>query len=1484
MEKQSLYIKRTMDGEEHYFPSDTERAVVGTFTYNAKRMGGAPTLEATLNYPRCLDDEWTHREYVEFRGEKYYVSQVPTSSKDSGDERYVHEITFISERKILENVYFLDVVTDNTETAYKDRYRSNNAEFSFSGDIVEFVARLNDSLEYSGLYDHATGDGYHVMIDDGITSDVAAVSFENQYVAEAIQEIYNTYDLTYYWVGKVCHVGYTENAISLPVIKYGRGNGLTKIEKANSNEMLCDRIGGHGGSDNIPWYYPNSNPSGTAVFRTENMEASGVSKINLDTLLGWNVNFQDAYTLKERVGDTFSGTMPGSAFTKREYIKQLEVENLRNYTRQVYVLRHFCVEYISQPMHISAGTSIALGNGHINSDDVISITDSMYYYGKLHEKLVGVSGFSVPGDAHACTITHETFGRIHAVHTICTGIDVCKNDVELFIAKDIMKEQQVIVSAPNGTDTGSVYSATLAVPYKKISPNDVVDEDIEGVAYIVARKTFEYRVLAYIDLRESTTESATTDFEPVVSSVLQSFPHSFKLEFGSPSLLVCAENSGNNVAYAKSGIAFADVDNAGKDTYAYEFVLDKYAVSELNYAFDAWQFKKVETASDTPAKVIVTGREWIAPSEYLMPPIYRDTGGAERFYNAINGKYEVPGGENGETYVFNNPFVAGAPHEHMEDFEDIYPTIKDLENANGQLIGEVADVAFDSDDSDILKDNSDEYKHQYFYIKLHVFNGECGFNLFAQASATDEAKIVMTSGNCSTCVFPIRIVKQANSNGTAYTFHNPVATDNGGNLVKMKSSRDDGYLGDYIYSNGQIDSYTKRQQNTYSNEVWIACQKDNDTFGVLMPNAANNYRPQKGDTFVITGIDMPDSYILAAEKRLEQSLVKYMKANNDEKFTFSATFSRIFLAKNEGFSSKLNENARILVEYNGHQHSLYISSFTCKADDNILYEIEVEITDELTVQQSSVRTQIDAVKSDIMSTVGSIDFLKSGLRYFLRKDTEDAAAGRITFNGGLTATDVEATNAGIANANIATANAASATITNAAITNAAIGEVTSATIYTALQTLKEGMLTDSLRNIAATDADRDILTGRGYDIYMGGDGRSHLWVDELTVRMKAYFASLEIRKVSYAGGTTVFSNAGSTLAQVTPVTDDDGSVTAYKCYALADDGTTHTMNWWHVGDQALCQTFNVGEGTTENAANRRYWRLVIATGQERLDDGRDYDLVVLSNRKSFTGEAEGMEGTDDGGGDIATRTFVGYEQGVAQDAPERGDVLVQVGSQTAWNSRGNAIILLTSTQDGMDGLASNAPAIRLYHGIASYEWKDLVAVISPAKTSFNTQFFEVFADDAANGRPLVVYMGDWTRGTQYAYYQQVSYGGQLWTWLDPDAKPDPSTPPSEAGGWTLTVQKGDTPSVYDVRVIAAGGATLINGQGSKRLTAYVYKDGEDITGTIPPTSFSWTRDSGDKDDDATWGKLHAGVGNSIAVTKEDVFRSASFSCTAYIEE
>ena len=299
------------------------------------------------------------------------------------------------------------------------------------------------------------------------------------------------------------------------------------------------------------------------------------------------------------------------------------------------------------------------------------------------------------------------------------------------------------------------------------------------------------------------------------------------------------------------------------------------------------------------------------------------------------------------------------------------------------------------------------------------------------------------------------------------------------------------------------------------------------------------------------------------------------------------------------------------------------------------------------------------------------------------------------------------------------------------------------------------VVVDRVHDVNSTPADRVLVGAQGFDLYLGKDGKSHLYIDYLVARVKAFFAQLEIRRVSYSGGTTIFSNAGSTIAKVMELKNGNDTV-AYKCYAVADDGTTKTMNWWHVGMMALCQTFNVKSGTSNDVSNRYYWRLVVDTGQEVLADGKTYDYVVLSNVNEFFGNgtvhgdirplsalSEEYDNTtnDDNNTTVASRMFYGYEavDGSEPNAPAEGDVIVQVGDQIRWKSYGNVIKLATSTEDNNTG---NAPSITMYHGIGAprmvgtavtpYVWQEVTCILSPGKVRINADMFELFSGSTGN--------------------------------------------------------------------------------------------------------------------------------------------------------
>ena len=948
------------------FPNESEQVIIGSFTYTANRMGGAPSISAKVKYKNCLDDVWTDKVYAEFNGEKYYVRNTPSSSKSNDDTRYEHDLELLSERDILNHVYFIDAVQGDSSV---DVYKSNSTEVLFFGDIQQFAGRLNASLSYSGL-------DYTAVVDEGITSENKQVQFSNQYILQALQEEFRIFEIPYYFVGKVIHFGFTSNAITT-VLEYGYDSALLSISKDNANYQVINRITGTGSSDNIPYYYPNQSPKGVV----------------------------------------------GIEYVKSEHLAQ----------------------------------------------DALVIVDMV----KFAEK--------VP-----------------------LGVEI-------------------------------VYS------HQDLSP--VVEYwTVNGVEYT---------------LDELGLQRKADSGEPIAG-----------------------------------------------DT-----------------------FKQVQL-------------EYITPSQTLLPPIYRKTKGAQRFYNAQNNTYQ---NSEGEYYVFENEYSQDNPKEGITTFEDIKPTITGVTNSSGQRIDSFIEFAYDTNDSDEV-DEEGNYLHPYFFAKMRRTNGTYGFNLFDQAIEQQAMQISFTSGICGACTFEIAVGDESQKNLVQVNADGTLQRDEDGNVLCGKED----------LQQPQIPQ--DRQNDTRNYEVWIALRKDDTTYPQVMPNANYNYKPSASDTFVILGINLPEGYILKAEQDLKDALINHMWNNNVEKFTFSAKFSRIFFEENPYVLEQLNENARVIIEYNGKQHTMYIDEYTYKMDNATpLPEIDVNLVDTLNVGQNSLETQLDGVKQEILSTIGGGgDFLKQGLKYFLRKDVPDSARSVITFRRGLKIADFIAGSLG---GNIdAEANA----------------ELKSLILREALNVLGdiegEGNLT----------IEKDIVfggrvtggnflqgsIGSGIGIYQDDAGNWHIESDYVDVRMRLTAQEVEIQRVYHIAGAQMKTAANMVCVRV------EEHDTYYRCFMnTVDDDGNEITNDFKVNDQAYVQTFNLVRQADGTLGNHFLWRLVIAVGSNYIDLSKEIC-------------AEGS------------------------DAPKAGDDIIQLGYRGVDDpGRQSAVI------DA--GAGNGAPYYRQYTGINSFTFPEPETQLKP---------------------------------------------------------------------------------------------------------------------------------------------------------------------------
>lgn len=347
----------------------------------------------------------------------------------------------------------------------------------------------------------------------------------------------------------------------------------------------------------------------------------------------------------------------------------------------------------------------------------------------------------------------------------------------------------------------------------------------------------------------------------------------------------------------------------------------------------------------------------------LMPSIYRESNGNERFYNALNNTYINPA--TGDYYEFPKPYVSGKPKEYIQDNKDIKPTIKGMTNAAGLPIDEVIKFAFDENDNDEI-DEQGNYLHPYFFALLHKTDGQFGFNLFDQANEKEQMSLNFNSGKLGGCNFIIGVSEESQRNTVQIELDanlEPMLDSDGHPILKRDEN------GDVLYGleNRQAKQVPQPWQNdTRNNEVWVALKKEDTTYGELMPNVSKNYLPDdddpQGNIFVILNITLPKAYKLAAEQAMTNFLLASMSEMNSEHWNFSIDYSRIYFKEEPAIMGALDENKKIKIRYNGNIYERYILSYTYKTLLNeSLPSISVELAEQLITSANPFDSAINQV-------------------------------------------------------------------------------------------------------------------------------------------------------------------------------------------------------------------------------------------------------------------------------------------------------------------------------------------------------------------------------------------------------------------------------------------------------------------------------------------------------------------------------------------
>lgn len=613
----------------------------------------------------------------------------------------------------------------------------------------------------------------------------------------------------------------------------------------------------------------------------------------------------------------------------------------------------------------------------------------------------------------------------------------------------------------------------------------------------------------------------------------------------------------------------------------------------------------------------------------------------------------------------------------------------------------------------------------------------------------------------------------------------------------------------------------------------IIYQEDNN---LIIPTNAKDMIIPKGESLpsykcnitVLYNIAMAESiYTEDAQKRLLDAAMKEIKRLLSDLNNYSVkSYPQVFEAKNPC----LQIGQKIVYDDgNGYQ----LNTRAQKISTNI----DFEFVQEITVGNEVIKGNTAQLKEDVKEIIASggsgsggggnytTSQLKNligkyGVNYFVSKQFDDEAQGLITFIKGLVSN-------GLADLKMGAKFGNSAKITE-------LGEA----VLSAIKSL-----------------DYDNAAEQGFSVEKEKNGKYHAFVTNLTIWGKAIFHELEVRKLSYSGGNIYLSGAGSKLIKVVPVkksvsaggvtswvetAEDDTECVGWKCYLLADNGTTATMNYWQEGDQVRCQTMGeiVSGGTYQNASNKSYWRTIpdggVSTQNEKIygtktetyldEDGNEQTKEVqveLYDGQAFAWIVIGKHCGDIDGYD--DEFSVGYNGSnpaplETRDTPSAGDTIVLDGNrhrngQQEYDKtdRQNVIILETTGE--------YAPRIACYANISEYKHtitkrvngSDKEVSLSVFETSpkggtkINSSRFEWISDDGSTIN-IINYRGDWVDGNTYHKNDQVNHNNAVWVCVADSGVNVDEEPVDGATYWKKVLvggkgEKGDDAVSYSVSLM-----------------------------------------------------------------------------------
>lgn len=220
----------------------------------------------------------TMKEYIEYEGIKYFLVNPPTivregvaSANNGMNGMTKYSFVFYHPMFMLGNFPFTDIAV----TVAEEKYLSQNKTFGWIGNLFNFVEKLNANLRETewhvetNITEFEQGSNVHTVEWDRATNLSEVMTFDKQFISDALKEAYDTWKIPFVITTKhqvvdevdkeyVIEFGTPSQEIldsdNQPfVFQFGQGVGLKNNSRTPTNNKIVTRIVGFGEERNITW-------------------------------------------------------------------------------------------------------------------------------------------------------------------------------------------------------------------------------------------------------------------------------------------------------------------------------------------------------------------------------------------------------------------------------------------------------------------------------------------------------------------------------------------------------------------------------------------------------------------------------------------------------------------------------------------------------------------------------------------------------------------------------------------------------------------------------------------------------------------------------------------------------------------------------------------------------------------------------------------------------------------------------------------------------------------------------------------------------------------------------------------------------------------------------------------------------------------------------------------------------------------------------